>query len=146
MRLPSGRRRLLLLAGLLLLAWAARQLAVPAGDDAAGDGAAAIAEAFRDRRSGLVVEAEGKVERLLADDREGSAHQRLIVRLEGGQTVLVSHNIDLAPRVPAAPGDRLGFRGQYEWNERGGVVHWTHHDPRGRRPGGWLVHRDRTYR
>ena len=146
MRLPTGRRRLLLLAAVLLLAWAARQLAGPAADRATGDGAAAIAEAFRDRRSGLMVEAEGTVERLLADDREGSAHQRLIVRLPGGQTVLVSHNIDLAPRVPAATGDPLAFRGQYEWNERGGVVHWTHHDPQGRRPGGWLRHRDRTYR
>ncbi len=146
MRLPPGRRRLLLLAGLLLLAWAARQLATPVRGDAAGDDTAAIAEAFRERRSGIVVEAEGTVERLLADDREGSPHQRLIVRLAGGQTVLVSHNIDLAPRVPAEPGDRLGFRGQYEWNERGGVVHWTHDDPRGRRPGGWLRHRDRTYR
>jgi hypothetical protein len=142
MRLPSGRRRLLLLAGLLLFAWTARQLATTGG----GDGESTIAKAFRDRRSGLVVEAAGTVERLLADDREGSAHQRLIVRLAGGQTVLVSHNIDLAPRVPAAPGDRLSFRGQYEWNDRGGVVHWTHHDPAGRRPGGWLRHGGRTYR
>ncbi len=142
MRLPSGRRRLLLLAGLLLLAWVARQLATTG----AANGESAIADAFRDHRSGLMVEAEGTVERLLADDREGSPHQRLIVRLAGGQTVLVSHNIDLAPRVPAATGDRLAFRGQYEWNDRGGVVHWTHHDPKGRRLGGWLRHGDRTYR
>lgn len=147
MRLSPGQRRLLLLAGLLLLAWAVRQFAAPtAGDASGGDGGAAIAEAFRDQRSGLVVEAEGIIERLLADDREGSAHQRLIVRLANGQTVLISHNIDLAPRVPADPGDRIGFRGQYEWNDRGGVVHWTHHDPQGRRPGGWLRHREQTYR
>jgi hypothetical protein len=145
MRLPRGKRRLLLLAGLMLLAWAARQLAAPAGD--AGDTrATAIAEAFRERRSGVMVEASGKVERLLTDDREGSRHQRMIVRLAGSHTVLVSHNIDLAPRVPAAPGDRLDFRGQYEWNDRGGVVHWTHADPQGRRPGGWLRHGERTYR
>ncbi len=140
MRLSRGHRRLLLLAGLLLLAWAARQFATP------GDGETAIAAAFREHRSGLMVEAEGTVERLLADDRQGSAHQRLIVRLTAGQTVLVSHNIDLAPRVPATPGDRLAFRGQYEWNDRGGVVHWTHDDPQGRRQGGWLRHDDRTYR
>jgi hypothetical protein len=136
MRLTPGRRRLLLLAGLLLLAWAARQFAT------SGDGETAIAEAFRQHRSGLMVEAEGTIERLLADDLEGSAHQRLIVRLTGGQTLLVSHNIDLAPRVPAAPGDRIAFRGQYEWNERGGVVHWTHADPQRRREGGC----ERTYR
>ena len=143
MRLSRGHRRLLLAAGVLLVAWAARQLAPPAGG---GQGEAAIAEAFRQQRSGLMVEAEGTVERLLADDLEGSPHQRLIVRLAGGQTVLVSHNIELAPRVPAAVGDRLAFRGQYEWNDRGGVVHWTHHDPRGRRDGGWLRHAERTYR
>ena len=143
MRLPTGGRRLLLLAALLLVAWALRQLAVPGGG---GGGEALLAEAFRERRSGLVVEAEGTVERLLADDLEGSAHQRFILRLAGGQTLLVSHNIDLAPRVPARPGDRIAFRGQYEWNERGGVVHWTHHDPQGRRQGGWLEHGGRTYR
>ena len=142
MRLPTGGRRLLLVAGLLLVAWAARQLAAPG----VTGGEEVIAEAFRERRSGVMVEAEGTVERLLADDLEGSAHQRFIVRLAGGQTLLVSHNIDLAPRVPASPNDRISFRGQYEWNERGGVVHWTHHDPQGRREGGWLEHRGRTYR
>ena len=160
MRLPRRKRRLLLLAGLMLLAWGARHLTAPAGgtgkaragdartsDARSGDtGAAAVAEAFREHRSGVMVEASGKVERLLADDLEGSRHQRIIVRLPDGQTVLVSHNIDLAPRVPAAPGDRLDFRGQYEWNDRGGVVHWTHADPQGRRPGGWLRHGERIYR
>ncbi len=150
MRGPRGKRRLLLLAGLMLLAWAARQLAAPAPETGSADtgdtGATAVAEAFREHRSGVMVEASGTVERLLADDREGSRHQRMIVRLADGQTVLVSHNIDLAPRVPASPGDRLDFRGQYEWNDRGGVVHWTHADPQGRRPGGWLRHGGRTYR
>lgn len=143
MRLSPGRRRLLLLAGVVLVAWAARQIAAPAGGDG---GAAVLAEAFRGHRSGLMVEGEGTVERLLSDDLEGSPHQRLIVRVSDEQTVLVSHNIELAPRVPATVGERIAFRGQYEWNERGGVVHWTHHDPRGRRPGGWLRHGERTYR
>jgi hypothetical protein len=137
----SRRRRRLLLAGLLLLAWSTRYCT-----NRAGGGEAEIAEAFRERRSDLTVEAEGMVERVLADDLEGARHQRFIVRLASGQTLLVSHNIDLAPRVPAAPGDRLGFRGRYEWNDRGGVVHWTHHDPEGRREGGWLRHAERTYR
>jgi hypothetical protein len=93
------------------------------------------------------VEASGTVDRILPDDHEGSRHQRFIVRLPDGATVLLSHNIDLAPRVEGlAIGSAVSFRGQYEWNERGGVVHWTHQDPGGRRPGGWIEHAGRRYR
>ena len=69
-----------------------------------------------------------------------------IVDLGEGHTVLVSHNIDLAPYVDLDAGDRVVFRGRYEWNDRGGVVHWTHHDPRGRGPGGWITVDGKTYR
>ena len=70
-----------------------------------------------------------------------------IVELGSGPTVLISPNIDLAPRIDSlAVGDRVAVRGQYEWNERGGVVHWTHRDPDGRRLGGWIKHDGRTYR
>ena len=109
-------------------------------------GETAIVEAFEEQRSGIVVEGEGTVDRTLADDNEGSRHQRFILRLSSGHTVLISHNIDLANRVPLERGDPIRFRGQYEWNDRGGVIHWTHHDPRGRRPGGWLEHLGRQYR
>jgi len=115
--------------------------------EATADSDAAIERLFRERRSGAVVEGSGTVARLLPDDLEGSRHQRFILRLGSGRTLLVSHNIDLAPRVAGLDaGDTLAFRGQYEWNERGGLVHWTHHDPGGTRPGGWLEHRGRTYR
>jgi len=107
----------------------------------------AIERLFQERRSGVVVEGSGAVTRILPDDLEGSRHQRFILRLASGRTLLVSHNIDLAPRIGAlAEGDAVSFRGEYEWNDRGGVVHWTHHDPDGARPGGWLEHRGRTYR
>jgi hypothetical protein len=93
-----------------------------------------------------MVEVSGRVSRLLADDREGSRHQRFILTLEGGETLLVAHNIDLAPRVPLAVGDVARVRGQYEWNEQGGVLHWTHHDPDGRRRDvGWIEHRGKVY-
>lgn len=105
-----------------------------------------IAAAYEGQRSGVGVTGAGRVTRILGDDSLGDRHQRFILELPSGQTVLIAHNIDLAPRVePLAAGDTVEFRGVYEWNDRGGVVHWTHHDPRGQHPGGWLRHHGRTY-
>lgn len=109
----------------------------------AGDGGAVL-DAFRARRSGAEVEATGVVTRRLPDDLEGSKHQRFILRV-GDQTVLVAHNIDLAPRVPVSEGDTVQLRGEYEWNQLGGVIHWTHRDPSGRHPAGWIRIRGRLY-
>lgn len=89
-------------------------------------------------QSGVMVSGSGVVTRVLADDNEGSRHQRFILSVASGMTVLVSHNIDLAPRVPLSVGDSVEFRGQYEWNSQGGVIHWTHHDPAGRHAEGWI--------
>ncbi len=97
-------------------------------------------------RSGQQVRGSGVVVRVLPDDNDGSRHQRFIVRLASGRTLLIAHNIDLAPRVPSlGQGDSVGFYGEYEWNDRGGVIHWTHHDPQGRHPAGWIEHRGRRY-
>jgi len=105
-----------------------------------------IASAFNNQTSGLQVSGEGVVSRLLPDDNDGSAHQRFILTLASGQTLLISHNIDLAPRVASlGVGDTVAFHGEYEWNSKGGVIHWTHHDPRGEHPAGWLKHGGRTY-
>ena len=83
--------------------------------------------------------------RTLADDRDGSRHQRFLLTTPGGTTVLVAHNVDLAPRLePLAVGDTVQFAGEYVWNEQGGVVHWTHHDPDGRHPAGHLTAHGRT--
>jgi hypothetical protein len=112
-----------------------------------GSGAdGAIANAFTRRQSNVQVAGEGKVIRLLPDDDNGSRHQKFIIRLGNGQTLLISHNIDLAPRVSALrAGDSIGFSGEYEWSEKGGVVHWTHRDPRGSHAAGWLKHNGRIY-
>ena len=105
-----------------------------------------IERAFKSGASNVQVEGEGTVTRLLADDLVGSRHQRFIVRLASGQTVLIVHNIDIAPRVAGlAEGDTIRFHGEYLWNEKGGMVHWTHHDPQGRHEAGWLKHHGRTY-
>ena len=106
-----------------------------------------LQDAYNNRQSGIQVRGEGVVTAILADDREGSRHQRFIVRLSSGQTLLLAHNIDLAPRINTLKaGDTVAFYGEYEWNEKGGVIHWTHRDPGGRHIAGWLKHDGKTYR
>jgi len=105
-----------------------------------------LQQAFEQQQSDLQIEDEGIVIKLLPDDLKGSRHQRFIVKLDHGQTVLVAHNIDLADRVAQLKkGDRVAFNGEYEWNSKGGVIHWTHHDPAGRHVDGWLKHQGKTY-
>lgn len=106
---------------------------------------ALIERLFREERSDEIVTAAGRVSKTLPDDNEGSRHQRFIVELASGRTVLVAHNIDLAPRVPLREGDRVIVHGEYEWSQRGGTVHWTHHDPKGWREGGWIEHAGERY-
>jgi len=105
-----------------------------------------LAAAFENHRSDVQVQGGGSVAKILPDDNEGSRHQRFIVRLASGHTVLIAHNIDLAGRVSSLkPGDPVEFYGEYEWNERGGVVHWTHRDPQHSHADGWIKHNGHTY-
>ncbi|QFU25298.1 DUF3465 domain-containing protein [Shewanella eurypsychrophilus] len=107
---------------------------------------AVIANAFESKHSDVQVNGSGTVIRLLPDDTQGSKHQKFILKLKIKQTILVSHNIDLAPRVQALNvGDIVQFNGEYEWSKKGGVVHWTHKDPQGRHVHGWLKHNGRLY-
>ncbi len=105
-----------------------------------------IGRAYENRQSNLQVRGEGIVRRVLSDDTRGRRHQRFILELASGQTLLVAHNIDIAPRIEGLrQGDTVAFYGEYEWNDRGGVIHWTHHDPDGRHADGWLKHDGITY-
>ena len=101
--------------------------------------------AFTEHDSGTWIEDTGFVRRLLSDDNDGSRHQRFVVEIRGSGTLLIAHNIDLAQRVPIGMGDRVRFRGMYEYNDLGGLVHWTHHDPLGVEDGGWIKYRRKTY-
>ena len=97
-----------------------------------------IIQAYKKHKSDVQVKGSGKVIKILRDDTKGSKHQRFILRISKKVTVLVAHNIDLAPRAPVREGDRIKIKGRYEWNNRGGVLHWTHHDPKGRKESGWI--------
>lgn len=102
--------------------------------------------AFSTQESNSQLSGQGVVIRLLPDDNNGSRHQKFIIKLPSGQTLLIAHNIDLAPRIDSLrEGDAIQFYGEYEWNAKGGVVHWTHRDPHGAHQAGWLQHQGKRY-
>ena len=105
-----------------------------------------IQQAFQQQQKNVQVRASGVVKAILADDHECSRHQKFILSLQNGLTVLVAHNIDLAPRIEnLKKGDVVEFYGEYEYNPKGGVIHWTHHDPQQHHIDGWLKHQGRIY-
>ena len=109
-------------------------------------GLQAISNAFAQQQSNVQVQASGKVKAILADDNNGSRHQKFILTLGNGLTVLIAHNIDLAPRIEhLKKGDTVEFNGEYEYSPKGGVIHWTHRDPKGFHENGWLKYQGQTY-
>ena len=105
-----------------------------------------VDRAYENKRSDIQVSGSGVVKRLLRDDDEGTRHQKFILKMVSGLSVLVAHNIDLAPRVAnLKEGDRIEFHGEYEWSKQGGVLHWTHLDPRGKHEAGWLKYNGKIY-
>jgi hypothetical protein len=118
----------------------------------ADDGGPAIAETVAHQpdltreASGTALRVAGRVQRLLADDRDGSPHQKFIIVTDSGITLLIAHNIALAPRLEGlATGDTVEVLGEYEWNEKGGLIHWTHKDPQGKHMAGYIEWRGRRY-
>ena len=130
----------------LLLCWQLTFSVLVSAENAVVNNDAALAQAFRSQQSNLQVEGVGVVIKLLPDDNRGSRHQRFLLRLNSGQTLLIAHNIDLAAKIDnLRVGDSLAFFGEYEWSHKGGTLHWTHHDPAGRHVAGWLKHDGRIY-
>ena len=130
---------------LLLVGWLSTQLGINLAPESSSPSSAGTAQvddallrAIREHAEDVLVRSHGQVVKLLPDDDHPPRHQRFLVELGDGHTVLISHNIDLAPRVPLREGQQVSFQGDYIWNEKGGVIHWTHHDPRNRRTGGWI--------
>ena len=119
---------------------------IPENSSSGQDSTGLIEAAFDNQQSDVQVNGQGRVVRILSDDNDGSRHQRFILELDNGQALLIAHNIDLAPRInDLDKGDTVSFYGEYEWNSKGGVVHWTHNDPNHRHIDGWLKHHGRTY-
>jgi hypothetical protein len=106
----------------------------------------ALTSAYRNHKSRVEVCGRGVIAKVLRDDTQGIRHQRFVVRLPPGQTVLIAYNFDLAPRIDGLrTGSPIEFVGEYEWNGQGGVVHWTHRDPGGHHSPGWIRYEGRQY-
>ena len=109
---------------------------------------AAVCNAYRSARSGDEVVADGTVTRVLGiAPGVVSPHEGFLMTLRSGcdSVVRVEVNTDLAGTFPVARGDAVTVKGVYEYYPRGGVIHWTHHDPRGRHEAGFIEIGGKTY-
>ncbi len=105
-----------------------------------------IAQAYTGKKSNVQVQGGGIVVKLLPDDLKGAKHQKFLIKVTDDMTILIAHNIDLAPRINSLKeGEEISFYGEYEWHSKGGIVHWTHHDPGKRHPDGWIKYKNRVY-
>lgn len=106
-----------------------------------------LARAFKMKTSGFMVKFRGTVVRKLPDDTVGSRHQKFLVRLDSGQTLLIAHNIDLAPGIShLKTKSTVTIYGEYIWNDQEGIVHKTHRKTDGTTGGGWVRHKGVTYK
>lgn len=126
----------------ILIALLAACAAQTAPDDAA------VCDAYQAGRSHVEVVAQGTIARVLgvAPGRT-SPHEGFLMRLDSAchATVRVEANTDFTGTFPLAPGDRVVVKGEYEYYRIGGVIHWTHRDPRGRHEGGFIQAGGQTY-
>ncbi|WP_440875434.1 DUF3465 domain-containing protein [Thalassotalea sp. PLHSN55] len=90
--------------------------------------------------------ASGFIKTILPDDVQGAKHQRFVVQLTNHKTVLVIHNIDISGKIGQLKvGAKISFQGEFIWNNRGGMVHWTHKDPHGKHSDGWIKYQGKIY-
>lgn len=105
-----------------------------------------ISAYFVNKDSGVNVTVKGNVTRLLSNDTIGDWHQRFIIRMSNAQTLLIAHNIDIASPVSGVSINSIVYvHGEYVWNNEGGLVHWTHHDPQYKHENGWIWFNNRKY-
>lgn len=109
-----------------------RQASVPAADDRE------VLAAQANRLSKVEVTAVARVEKLLPDDNQGLQHQKFLLLLSNGTTVLVANDLTYGQRVPVQPGSIIQIHGEYVWNSLGGLIHWTHRSDSPRHESGWI--------
>lgn len=102
---------------------------------------AAVCAAYSAGRSGVEVVADGTVTRVLGVQQgRVSPHEGFLFRLASVCSVVVrvEANTDFTGPIPLTTGERVVVKGEYEYYSRGGVIHWTHRDPRGRHENGYI--------
>ena len=73
-------------------------------------------------------------------------HERFRVYSDDGHSLEVVDNVQLAPRVPVAPGDHVFVQGELvPHGSHGPLVHWTHHDPQHEHVDGFIDFAGRRY-
>jgi len=71
----------------------------------------------------------------------GSGTENLFCNYVADKLCWFPHNIDPAPRIESLqPEDIVALYGDYEWNAKGGIIHWTHKDPNSRHINDWPKH------
>lgn len=105
-----------------------------------------VIRAQETRSINIPVTAVACVARILEDDNVGIPHQKFLIELSNGTTVLIAHNTRMAPRVPIKVNDLVTVHGDYVWNKRGGLIHWTHSSNSPRHQGGWIELAGKIYK
>jgi uncharacterized protein DUF3465 len=122
-------------AGLALLA-----LAAACGSETPNNDV--VCQTFGAGRSHIEVVADGVVTRVLGTQPGvSSPHEGFLMRLQSGcnLVVRVEANESFTGVIPLNAGERVTVKGEYEYYPLGGVIHWTHRDPRGRHPDGYVI-------
>ena len=97
-------------------------------------------------RNGQFGKGYGHVIRVFHDSHDHGNFQLFNIRLESGESMLIKHNIDIAPKIKnLQAGDAIEFYGIYERHIKRGVITSTHHDPKHQGKDGWIKHRGKTY-
>jgi hypothetical protein len=89
----------------------------------------------------------GIVYRILGErGSQSGVHEGFLIRFPyraNGAVTRVEDNVDITGPIPLRRGDQVTLQGQFECNDQ--VIHWTHHDPRGRHLAGYITVNGKTY-
>lgn len=107
-------------------------------------------QAYMNEASRVDVTATGEVLRVLGlRDGPSGQHEGFLMQLPSCNntrfTVRVEDNVGFTGVIPLTEGDKLTVKGEYEYYPLGGVIHWTHRDPRGRHSGGYIDFNGKRY-